>query len=279
MFDGLTIEQAFKLVGTLNTDTPRLDIEMLLCKVLDTSATALRTWPDRTLTDAQRQQFLDLLERRKAGEPIAHLIGNRGFWTLDLEVNDSTLIPRPDTECLVEAVLSQFDNTPTRLLDLGTGTGAIALALASERDQWSVVATDASEQAVNLARSNADKHALTHVEFRVGSWFEAVPKESVFDLIVSNPPYIDAQDPHLTQGDVRFEPKSALVADEQGLADLREIASQAQSYLNKGGWIFLEHGNDQANSVQELLSRLDYKNIKSYKDYGGNDRFTAGQFL
>lgn len=255
-----------------SSDSPAVDIELLLCHVLECNRTFLFTHRDHCLNDAQKLQFEQLLQRRLQGEPIAHLTGSRGFWSLDLEVNATTLIPRPDTECLVEKALELISSSEARVLDLGTGTGAIALALATERSAWSVVAIDRVAEAVNLAERNRQRAKLSNVQILQGSWFE--PVKGMFDLIVSNPPYIDPKDPHLEQGDVRFEPLSALVAEENGLADIRYIATAARAFLLAGGILLFEHGYDQAAAVRQLLADLGYGEIESAQDYGGNDRIT-----
>ncbi|KZZ44962.1 hypothetical protein A3765_10400 [Oleiphilus sp. HI0130] len=281
----LTIADALGYSADLVSETPDVDVRELLCAVLEVDSTYLRTWPERMLSDAQAHRFYQLIEQRKLGTPVAHLVGSRGFWSLDLEVSPDTLIPRPDTECLVEFILNSFDRNPIRMLDLGTGTGAIALAVAVERPLWEVVATDVSENIVELAKRNAQKHDVHNVHFSVGSWFSALQKPSSnnssqrFGLIVSNPPYIDAQDHHLDQGDVRFEPKSALVAEDHGFADLVHIANEARAYLASGGTLCLEHGFEQGERLRELLDGLGYEQLQTHKDYGGNDRFTSACFL
>lgn len=254
------------------SDSPELDVELLLCHVLQRSRAFLFTRADYQLSDSECARFTTLLERRKLGEPVAHLIGTRGFWTLDLEVNPSTLIPRPDTETLVEKALQLVPATPARVLDLGTGTGAIALSLAQERPAWQVVAVDCVPDAAELAERNRCRLNIRNAEVLLGSWFE--PVNGRFEMIVSNPPYIDPEDPHLLQGDVRFEPLSALIADDQGLADIRIIASQARNYLQSGGVLLFEHGYDQAQAVQAILRSLGYDRIDSAQDLGGNDRIT-----
>lgn len=254
------------------SDSPAADVELLLCHILGCDRTFLFTRREHVLSEAQQRQFEQLLQRRLEGEPIAHLIGVRGFWSLDLEVNATTLIPRPDTECLVEKALELIPPSAARVLDLGTGTGAIALALASECPAWSLLAVDRVAEAVALAERNRQRAGLANVRVLQGSWFE--PIDGVFDLIVSNPPYIDPQDPHLEQGDVRFEPLSALIAEEHGLADIRYIATRARAFLVAGGILLLEHGYDQAEAVRQLLAALQYNDIESAQDYGGNDRIT-----
>ncbi|MEH6577260.1 MAG: peptide chain release factor N(5)-glutamine methyltransferase [Amphritea sp.] len=259
------------------SESPAVDVELLLCHAIDHSRTFLFTRPEYELTAEQQQLFDALLIRRKAGEPVAHLTGSRGFWTLDLEVNATTLIPRPDTECLVEKALELLTESRARVIDLGTGSGAIALALASERPGWQVIGVDRVADAVRLAEKNRCQLGLDNVEILQGSWLE--PVTGKFDMIVSNPPYIDPQDPHLSQGDVRFEPLSALVADEAGLADIREIAKQAGQRLKVGGWLVFEHGYEQAETVRNLITELGYRCVDSAQDLAGNDRITWGAWM
>lgn len=272
----LTVADALAQADELESvsDTARLDVELLLCEVLQQSRSWLFTWPERTLDAGQQAAFLALLERRKTGEPVAHLLGYRDFWTLRLRVSPATLIPRPDTEVLVEQALLRLSSDPARVADLGTGTGAVALALASERPQWQVVATELQPDAVRLAQINAVEHSLANVEVVQGSWCE--PLQGVFDMIVSNPPYIDPNDPHLQQGDVRFEPLTALTAERKGMADIEHIAQDARTCLRPGGWLLLEHGYDQAEQVRNLLLMMGYQQVFSASDLGGNDRISGG---
>ncbi|GAA0792499.1 peptide chain release factor N(5)-glutamine methyltransferase [Marinobacterium sediminicola] len=272
----LSVAEALDRAAELTdvSDSPRADIEMLLCEVLDKPRSWLFTWPDKVLSAEQQMRFEQLLMRRVQGTPIAHLLGYRDFWTLRLKVSPDTLIPRPDTETLVEQALALLPDQPARVADLGTGTGAIALALASERPQWQLVATDLHPGAVSLARENAQACGLSNVEIRQGSWCE--PLSGHFDMIVSNPPYIDPDDPHLDQGDVRFEPLSALTAEEKGMADIRTIAEQARALLQPGGWLLFEHGYDQGELVRHLLQALGYVQVCTHRDLGDNDRVTLG---
>ena len=260
------------------SDSPAADADCLLCAVLGCSRTWLRTWPERVLTGAQQEQLAALVARRQAGEPIAHLLGEREFWSLPLQVSAATLIPRPDTEVLVEQALARVtaDGQGQRLLDLGTGTGAIALALKSECPALEVWAVERIPEACELARCNATRLALT-IELRQGSWFEPVAGER-FHLIVSNPPYIDALDPHLSEGDVRFEPRSALVADAAGLADLAQIIRLAPDHLLPGGWLLLEHGWQQGGAVRELLQQRGFLSVATVRDYGDQERVSLGQW-
>lgn len=262
------------------SDTAKLDAELFMCHVLSCNRTYLMTWPDKRVEEAQRQAFQQLLERRLKGEPVAHIIGHRAFWTLDLEVNPSTLIPRPDTELLVELALDVAMKKPSsnnKALDLGTGTGAIALALASELPQWHILGVDYSEDAVALAKRNKANNQINNAEFLQSDWYSEVAGQK-FDLIVSNPPYIDPTDKHLSEGDVRFEPLSALIAEESGLADLRFIIEHSRQFLNDNGALLLEHGYDQASAVQALLIENGFQQVETFKDLGANDRVSIGYF-
>jgi len=280
-------DAAIAIVTAIDSDSARLDVELLLCEVLGKERTYLFTWPEKQPDAQQLAHFKALLERRLRGEPVAHILGVRDFWSLSLKVNSSTLIPRPDTEVLVETVLGLALPGNARVLDLGTGTGAIALALASEYPAWQVTAVDYSADAVGLAEANRERCGLVNVRVLQSDWFLALGDEANaprFDVIVSNPPYIDPQDPHLLQGDVRFEPLSALVADDAGLSDLRLIAEQARAFFTpsartaKRAWLVLEHGYDQALAVQTLLQEAGYAEVRTVKDYGGQDRVTLGCF-
>lgn len=273
----LTIKHALTMGANelKQSDTPELDCELILLHVLNAHRNILFTDPDQLLAIEQQKTFMSLMARRKKGEPVAYIIGSQGFWDLDLNVSPHTLIPRADTESLVEWVLDQ-SLTPEHILDLGTGTGALALALASELPSAQVIGLDVVEGAVTLAKENQARNRIQNVEFMVSSWFDSIAQNKTFDLIVSNPPYIDAQDVHLSQGDVRFEPESALIADEQGYSDLFLIAEQAKGFLNKDGILLMEHGWQQADSVQRKLRELGYSAVGSGKDYGGNERFTFG---
>lgn len=262
--------------AAIDSDTPRLDAELLLSHVTGWSRTSFRAWPERDVSPEQQQAFEQLLARRVAGEPIAHLLGEQDFWSLTLRVTPATLIPRADTECLVETALSLPLPDDAEVLDLGTGTGAIALALASERRGWRVQGSDAMADAVDLARDNASRLNLP-VRIHLSHWFDDLPAGR-FDLIVSNPPYIAANDHHLQQGDVRFEPQTALVAGSDGLDDLRQIIAQAPGWLKAGGWLVVEHGYDQAAAVQALFGQAGFSLVESRQDYGQQDRLTLGQW-
>ncbi len=275
----MQIQQLLKRSVELESvsDSARLDLELMLCHLLQKPASYLFTWPEREVDSALEAQLAAMIERRQAGEPVAHIIGHRGFWSFDLEVAPDTLIPRPDTEVLVEQALAQSLPENARVADLGTGTGAIALALATEHPGWQINASDYVEAAAALAERNRARLQLENVQVLQGSWFE--PHTGRYDLIVSNPPYIDPEDEHLQQGDVRFEPLSALIADEQGMADINLIADQARAYLKSGGRLMFEHGYDQGLCCRELLQALGYSEVKTVRDYGDNERITMGAWV
>lgn len=263
-----------------HSDSAKLDVELLVCFVIDKSRSYLFTWPEHTLSLMQITHFSDLLLRRINGEPIAYLVKTREFWSLPLNVSPATLIPRPDTEVLVEMVLAKHPSKMLSCLDLGTGTGAIALALASEQINWKIDAVDFSEAAVELAKSNARMLNLTQVNIFQSNWFSSLKcNVNQYDVIVSNPPYLDENDQHLVQGDVKFEPKTALVAGDNGLADIKHIASEAPNYLNNPGYLYIEHGNEQKTLVHDILTTSGYEKIQTFKDYNGQDRITCGCFM
>ncbi|WP_051347301.1 peptide chain release factor N(5)-glutamine methyltransferase [Thiomicrorhabdus chilensis] len=276
------------------SDSPKLDAELLLCHCLGKNRTYLFTWPEKILQPKQQTCFEALLKQRLQGHPIAHLIGQREFWGLNLKVTPDTLIPRPDTEILVETALEKLPakdftfsfetgqacpkphNQTCRILDLGTGSGAIALALKHERPDCQVTAVDLSPAALQVAQYNAQTLEL-EIDFKPSSWFSGLSESAVYDLIVSNPPYIEDEDEHLQHGDVRFEPLSALTSGKDGLNDLKTIIQQACPFLTAGGWLIVEHGYNQASAVQALFNSYGYVNVCSRQDYAGNDRITLGQ--
>ena len=273
----VTIESLLSNVELPDSPTPRLDAELLLAQALGKSRGYLHTWPEREPEASQLERFQAALARRRAGEPVAYILGRQGFWSLDLDVASHTLIPRPDTELLVETALALLPATPLQVLDLGTGTGAIALALACERPAWQVTGVDRVAEAVALAQGNGTRLQLANARFAESCWFSALAWQR-FQLIVSNPPYIAAADPHLSQGDVRFEPSSALVAGIDGLDDIRLIIEQAPEHLLAGGWLLLEHGFDQAEAVRELLAQRGFAAVDSRRDLGGHQRISLGQW-
>lgn len=258
------------------SESPKRDAEILLEHVTGKARSFILAFGETALSAAQQTQLTELLARRKRGEPVAHLTGEREFWSLPLYVSAATLIPRPDTECLVEQALARLPAGPCRILDLGTGTGAIALALASERPDCQVTALDVMPDAVALAKRNVERLGLHNVQVLQSSWFTGVAGQS-FGMIVSNPPYIDEHDPHLTQGDVRFEPLTALVAADEGLADIEHIITTARQHLVPGGWLLIEHGWTQGQAVRERFLQAGYADTETCRDYGGNDRLTLGR--
>lgn len=257
-------------------ESPDIDVQVLLCFVLDCQPAYLLTWPERLLSEAQLALFKQLIDRRQRGEPVAHLTGQRAFWTLDLKVSADTLIPRPETELLVEEALALPVVGDAAVLDLGTGTGAIALALAAERPNWKVTAVDFKDEIVDLARQNALNHNITNVTFQTSNWFEQL-KGQRFSLIVSNPPYVESDSEFLQRGDVRFEPLSALTAGVDGLDDIRAIVEQSHKHLLPGGWLVFEHGFNQAAQIQSLLALSGFSAITSQQDLAGLDRITFAQ--
>lgn len=259
------------------SESPKRDAEILLEHVTGKARTYLLAFGETALSADQEIQLEALLARRKNGEPVAHLVGEREFWSLPLFVSAATLIPRPDTECLVEQALARLPAQGCDVLDLGTGTGAIALALASERPDCAVTAVDVMPDAVSLAQRNVERLGLNNVTVLQSSWFSAL-ENRIFGMIVSNPPYIDERDPHLAQGDVRFEPLTALVAGNAGLADLEHIVTTSQQHLLPGGWLLVEHGWTQGEAVRALFTRAGYGAVETCRDYGGNERLTLGQW-
>lgn len=273
------INQGQKFLQSIS-DSAKLDVEILLSFVLNKQRVYLLTWPEKMLSDDQLNCFLPLLARRMQGEPIAYITGVKEFWSLALKVSKETLIPRPDTETLVELVLEQNENRKgINCLDLGTGTGAIALALASENSTWNIDAIDYNEEAIKLAKLNAKSCRLSRVNFFQSNWFSSINRQKKFDLIVSNPPYIDCEDSNLKQGDVRFEPASALIANENGLADIKHIAETARNFLTSQGQLFFEHGFEQGIAVRNILLGLGFDNVETRQDLNGHDRITWATFF
>ncbi|NQD91975.1 peptide chain release factor N(5)-glutamine methyltransferase [Pseudomonas sp. CrR25] len=272
-----TIETLLSRADLPDSPTPRLDAELLLANALGKSRSYLHTWPEREVEAVQAARFDADLARRRAGEPVAYILGQQGFWSLELEVAPHTLIPRPDTELLVETALSLLPASPAAALDLGTGTGAIALALAAERPAWRVTGVDRVPEAVALAERNRARLKLDNASFAESHWFAALAGQR-YELILSNPPYIAAGDRHLGEGDLRFEPSSALVAGEDGLEDIRQIVEQAPEYLAAGGWLLLEHGFEQAEAVRQLLAGHGFAEVQSRRDLGGHERISLGRF-
>ncbi|MBV1871190.1 MAG: peptide chain release factor N(5)-glutamine methyltransferase [Gammaproteobacteria bacterium] len=258
------------------SESAHLDAELLLMAVLGKNRAFLRTWPDYPVERAQRDAYCELLERRKAGEPVAYLLGQWEFWSLPLQVNTHTLVPRPETELLVEQALARLPDGSLRVADLGTGSGAIALALASERPSWNIWASDLSEKALEVARTNARQLKLPNVTFCQGNWCEALPEQS-FNMIVSNPPYIAPDDPYLEGDGLPFEPISALVAGNNGLKDIISIVQQASLKLIDGGWLLIEHGAEQGASVRDIYSSAKFQCVETKRDFAGNERLSLGK--
>ena len=253
------------------------DAELLLAHALGRSRTWLLAHGDDDIARDNATRFLALVERRATGEPVAYLTGSRGFWTLDLVVTPATLVPRPETELLVELALARIQvDAEARVADLGTGSGAIALAIAKERPRARVVATDASGDALGVARENAERNRIGNVEFRQGDWLAPLAGET-FGLIASNPPYIALGDPHLEEGDLRFEPASALSSGVDGLDAIRSIVRDAPAHLCTRGWLLLEHGWGQGEAVRVLLREAGFVEIATERDLEGRDRVTLGR--
>lgn len=252
------------------------DAEWLLLHVLDRPRSWLVVHASDLLDTDVQTAVMALVERRAAGEPVAYITGRQGFWSMELEVGPATLIPRPETELLVELALTRLPpQWALRALDLGTGSGAVALALARERPDLHITATDASGEALAVARRNADRLGLPQVRLLQGSWFEPLAGET-FDLIVSNPPYIESADPHLLQGDLRFEPAGALSSGIDGLDAVRQITRQARAHLRPGGWLLLEHGWNQGAAVASLLREAELVQTATVQDLERRDRVTLG---
>ena len=256
----------------------RLDAELLLLHVVKKPRSWLFAHADDVPDRDVQADYASLLERRANGEPLAYITGRRGFWSLDLEVTPATLIPRPETELLVELALQRLpDGAACSVADLGTGSGAIALAIARERPYAQVTATDASTDALAVARRNAQRHAIGNVAFVQGDWLAPLAGRQ-FDLIVSNPPYIEAEDPHLAQGDLRFEPASALASGLDGLDDIRRIVRDAPTHLQPGGWLLFEHGWNQGDASRALLREAGYAEVFTASDLEQRDRISGGRF-
>jgi release factor glutamine methyltransferase len=272
------LAQAIDSLATSSVqDNPKLDAELLVAHVLNKKTSYLYAWPEVTLTGEQQRHFQQLLEKRRSGQPLAYLLGHWDFWSLTLTITPDVLVPRPETELLVASALALVSaNQAIKVADLGTGSGAIALALAKERPDWQVWATDQSTTALQVAQANGQQLGLTHVHYQSGDWCGALSATD-FNMIISNPPYIDASDPHLSQDGVAFEPYSALVAGEQGLANLRLIAQQAKHYLLPQGYLLLEHGYQQGQAVRHYLKQSGYRSIQTRQDLNGLDRVTLAQ--
>ncbi|KJV07649.1 peptide chain release factor N(5)-glutamine methyltransferase [Methylocucumis oryzae] len=275
----LTVQTALTEAITLLTpctDSPRLEAELLLAHSLVKPRSFLRAWPNADIPDADYQAFTNLLRQRQQGQPMAYILGRREFWSHDFIVTPDVLIPRPDTELLCETSLARIaKDLPLSVLDLGTGSGIIAITIAIERPYAQVYACDISPAALAIAQHNAEHHQQ-HIQFYQSNWFANIPIRT-FDIIVSNPPYIAETDPHLQQGDLRFEPINALASGIDGLNSLRTIIADSWPYLSTNGYLILEHGYDQAPAVQTLLKNHNYQSVHTYTDLAGQPRVTLGQ--
>ena len=273
----MNIAQALDYYGAPDS-YERRECAWLLAHILGINHLTLKYKPEQLLSPEQQNLFLTKIERLKQGEPLAYVMGEQDFWSLTLKVTPATLIPRPDTEVLVEQALALIDSSQNlTVLDLGTGSGAIALSIAKERPNATVIATDFSVDALKVAKQNAVFNNINNVQFMQGSWYDALSVKQQFDVIVSNPPYIDEHDQHLV--DLTHEPITALTAKNNGLADLEVIIVQASQWLKTKGWLLVEHGFDQAQAVQQLFMQAGFSDVKTVKDYGGNDRVTMGRLL
>lgn len=273
------LQEAVRQLSQLPQAAANLEAALLLGHLLQVSRSHLIAWPEKRLTADQRRDYAALIQRRLNGEPIAHITGEREFWSLSLRITPDTLIPRPETELLVEQALARMVSMSTpRIADLGTGSGAIALALASERPDATIHATDRSQTSLAVARENASRLQLRGVSYFLGDWCQALPAGEDYDLILSNPPYIPADDPHLNQGDLPHEPTGALVSGEEGLEDIRRIAAQAPEHLKVAGWLMLEHGHMQGHAVRQILRQQGFAKIATLNDLAGQPRVTEGCF-
>lgn len=256
----------------------RLDAEVLLASVLGKPRTHLIAWPDKLLSQAQQETFDRLVERRLSGEPAAYLTGEREFWSLKLKVTEDTLIPRPETETLVQRALELIpEDTAWIIADLGTGSGAIAAAIASERPRCRIIATDVSQATLIAAAENFRRLGLDSVDTRPGDWFKALPKGTVLDMILSNPPYVAEGDPHLQQNGLPWEPNQALLSGPDGLNAIRHLIAGATGYLKPESWLILEHGFKQGEPVRRLMHQAGLSDIRTRQDLGGRDRITEGR--
>ena len=276
-----SIQQVLQQAETRLTasDSPRLDAELLLSYSLQQPRAYLFANGQETLSESQLTEFQNYLQRRIEGEPIAYILGKREFWDIELLVNPSVLVPRPETELLVETALELFaDSSSIRVADLGTGSGAIALAIGRSRPGWQIDAVDISETALVTAAANAERLGISNVEFSCASWCDGLTQRA-YDLIIANPPYVAPGDAHLQQGDLRFEPNLALEATENGLADLFSIAGQARNVLKTNGYLLMEHGFDQHQALNQRLTDLGYTDVKGRNDLAGHCRMIQGQWI
>ena len=274
------IQQVWKnateqIAQQLRDETAETDARVLLQYCLDKSHSYLLTWPNKQLSETQNNCFQKALKRRLSGEPIAYIVGYREFWSMPLKVTPATLIPRPETELLVELAITRLSDETLQVLDMGTGSGAIALAIATEKPNCQILASDISDEALIVAKENADSLNIKNVRFIKSDWGNDIPQQK-FDLIVSNPPYIEKNDPHLLQGDLRFEPDIALSANSNGLSDLISVIKFSKQRLKSGGTLLLEHGFDQHRAVADMFEEHGFSNINNWQDIFGNIRVSGG---
>lgn len=277
----LTIREAVELAASrfssLSDASPMLEAELLLASVLEKPRTHLIAWPDKRLSDEQQHCFHSLVDRRSNGEPLAYITGRREFWSLEFDVTPATLIPRPETETLVELALERLPaDKATRVADLGTGSGAIAAAIANDRPFTHVWATDNSPEALSVASGNFLRLGLSNIDTLAGNWLKALPGDLKFDLIVSNPPYVAEDDPHLQKGGLPWEPDRALSSGVDGLNDIRVIIKGAVDHLRTGGWLLLEHGLEQGASIRKLMKTAGYSTISTWNDLENRERISGG---
>ncbi len=262
---------------TNTSTTPRLDVEIFLSEILKINRAQILAHGEDQITSNEAKQINAMVKRRLNAEPVAYIVGHQPFWTLDLKVTVDTLIPRPETEHLVEWIL---ENTPSQqaltVADLGVGCGAIALAIADARPLWQVDAVDISAKALEVAKLNAGAHQIENIHFFNGHWCKALPDKK-YDIIVSNPPYIAPNDPHLL--DLKFEPQSALVAEDNGLYEIKTIIKEARQYLAENGSLIIEHGFLQSDQVLQIFQSFKYSDIQAHVDLSSNDRFVSAKFL
>ena len=258
------------------------EVERLLCEVIEVDRAWLRTHPEYILSSKQKSQYSEFKARRERGEPISYIIGRQGFWTLELKVNENVLIPRPESELIIEIALELPLKENSLVLDLGTGSGALALALASEKSKWNIIGTDIYDTSLQMAEANRNEIALENVIFIKSNWFDDLPKDSKltrkYDLVVSNPPYLDKRDPHLQEGDLRFEPKNALVSLDFGLADIKKIIYSSIDFLAVNGWLVVEHGFDQGYAVRSFFQAAKFVDCRTVRDLNNLERVTLGRF-
>jgi len=269
------ITQATQQLSAIS-DTPRLDVEIILANILQVNRARLLAFPESKLNDSQQIDFNKKINLLRSGWPVAYVIGEQEFWSLSFVVTPDVLIPRADTELLVETILNLINKEKIILADLGTGSGAIAIALQHEKPDWEIHATDKSEKALKIASKNAERLNTGNIFFHLGDWLAALPAKKYFDVIVSNPPYIANNDPHLSDLRLQHEPSSALIAEDNGLQDLKKIIFAAKTRLNVEGCLLLEHGFEQANLVREIFLAAGYADVRSIKDLSQHERVTIG---